>query len=473
MEEYQKSQSERGISSSSIDGGQDAVGVAGGGGADAHRVGGCKELFAHSINILARVHALEVTSTPSTRRKKKKLPDHTLFLMAKRGVNKKSCSGQPPPRNRRANIAAAAATTISELPDDVIFDILVRMPDIKSVIRCKRVCKKWRNLILQPCFAKSQSSRGSLPPSLIFYSPPDATNPTRFGILELDDDLDRLGSQNATITFRSGIYIPHELYKRRLIGACNGLVCLHVDGDIVVCNPILQGRRPLVLPKLPKPAHSGRSRFGFGFRPLSDQYKVLRCNETNRGHIISFEVCTLGRDDTWRSIGGHNGKPFLRRYNASSGIDFVCVNGALCWLGWDMASRCLCYFDVENEELANLSLPRGIYGIVHLGVLDDLLYLSEVQSSIVNVWVMKDYVPTGVWALKWVVKPPYSLGLFGPVQPIKILEDETVVMIFRDKVLVSHNPQTGLSKIIKYLEVVIWTELIAHTPSFFCPPWLQ
>ncbi|KAG5551600.1 hypothetical protein RHGRI_009869 [Rhododendron griersonianum] len=109
------------------------------------------------------------------------------------------------------------------------------MPDIKSVIRCKRVCKKWRNLILQPCFAKLQSSRGSLPPSLIFYSPPEVfTNPARFGILKLDDDIDRLGRQNATITFRYGIYIPREGYKGRVIGACNGLDCLHVDEDIVM-----------------------------------------------------------------------------------------------------------------------------------------------------------------------------------------------------------------------------------------------
>ncbi|KAI8558122.1 hypothetical protein RHMOL_Rhmol04G0064700 [Rhododendron molle] len=76
-----------------------------------------------------------------------------------------------------------AATTISKLPDDVIFDILVRVPDIKSVTRCERVCKKWHNLILQPCFADSHSSRGSLPSSLIFYSPPDGpTNPAHFGI---------------------------------------------------------------------------------------------------------------------------------------------------------------------------------------------------------------------------------------------------------------------------------------------------
>ncbi|KAI8558114.1 hypothetical protein RHMOL_Rhmol04G0063900 [Rhododendron molle] len=302
--------------------------------------------------------------------------------MAKRGVNKKSRSGPPPPWNKWANISAAAATTILELPDDVIFDILVRIPDIKSVIRCIQVCKKWHNLILQPCFAKSQSSRGSLRPSLIFYSPPDVfTNPARFGILELDDDLDRLGRQNATIKFRSGIYIPHEHYKR-LIGACNGLICLHVDEDIVVCNPMfLQGRRPLVLPKLPKPAHSNRSRFGFGFgfSPSSDEYKVLRCNETNGGHIISFEVCTVGRDDTWRSIGGgHNREPLSRRLT-SPGIDFVFVNDALYWLGEDMASRLsLCYFDMDNEELGStLSLPYHNEGLLHLGVLDNFLFLSS------------------------------------------------------------------------------------------------
>ncbi|KAE9456300.1 hypothetical protein C3L33_11802, partial [Rhododendron williamsianum] len=136
--------------------------------------------------------------------------------MAKRGVNKKSRSGLPPPPRKRRAIATAAATTISELPDDVIFDILVR---IKSVIRCNRVCKRWRKLILQPRFAKSHSSRWSLPLSLIFYRPPDgpATNPALFSILELDDDLAHLGRQNATVTFRSEIYIPHNGYKGRIM----------------------------------------------------------------------------------------------------------------------------------------------------------------------------------------------------------------------------------------------------------------
>ncbi|KAI8558126.1 hypothetical protein RHMOL_Rhmol04G0065100 [Rhododendron molle] len=63
-----------------------------------------------------------------------------------------------------------AATTIADLPDDLICNILARfpVPEIKSIIRCKRASKKWHNLILQPYLAKLHVLRGSLPLSLIF-----------------------------------------------------------------------------------------------------------------------------------------------------------------------------------------------------------------------------------------------------------------------------------------------------------------
>ncbi|KAH7842875.1 hypothetical protein Vadar_010018 [Vaccinium darrowii] len=295
--------------------------------------------------------------------------------MAMRGANRTS---PPPPRKRRAT---AAAATIIELPDDIICNILARIPDIKSLVKCKRVCKTWRNLILQPYFAKSHLSRGSFPLSLILYRPSDApTNPAHFGILELSDDLASLSHQNATIKFRSGICIPRDGQRGRVIGACNGLLCLRVDNDIVVCNPILPGRH-YVLPKLPKLAQPRQSdlRFGFGFSPLSDEYKVLTCTLGLENHLshITLDIFTLGRDDTWRSIEGHY-RQQSRHYCA--GDDFVFVNGALHWLGWDMASKFLCYFDVENEELGNVSLPSYIGVVSYLGVLDDFLYLGDIHS---------------------------------------------------------------------------------------------
>ncbi|KAH7843778.1 hypothetical protein Vadar_020658 [Vaccinium darrowii] len=119
---------------------------------------------------------------------------------------------------------------------------------------------------------------------------------------------------------------------------------------------------------------------------------------------MTHEIFTLGRDDAWRSIRGHNGQPCANFY---IGDDFVFVNGALHWLGSSgMAQIKLCYFDVENEELGNLSLPCHVGGS-QLGVLNDFLYLSDIRSlSHVNVWVMEDDIQTGAWTLKWVVKLP-------------------------------------------------------------------
>ncbi|KAI8558115.1 hypothetical protein RHMOL_Rhmol04G0064000 [Rhododendron molle] len=63
-----------------------------------------------------------------------------------------------------------ASTTIADLPDDIICNILARIPvpNIKSIIRCKRACKKWHNLILQHYFSKLHVLRVSLPLSLIY-----------------------------------------------------------------------------------------------------------------------------------------------------------------------------------------------------------------------------------------------------------------------------------------------------------------
>ncbi|KAH7844543.1 hypothetical protein Vadar_029162 [Vaccinium darrowii] len=389
--------------------------------------------------------------------------------MAKR----KTSFGRPPLQKKRA--IAAVTTTISELPDDIICKILLRISDIKSLVRCNRVCKTWRNLILQPHFAKSHLSRGSLPLSLLLYRPSNArTNPVHFGILELNDDLASLSRQNATLKFRSEIYIRRNCKKGEVyvIGACNGLVCLRVDKDIVVCNPILPGRH-FVLPKLPKLAQAAFSSFGFGYGPLSDEYKVLTCTVTSENHWYNttLNIFTLGRDNTWRSIGRHNGQPFPGCY-ARGG--FIFVNGALHWMELGVGSRFLCYFDVENEELGSLSLPCHIDVLTHLGVLDDFLYLSDrISLSHVHVWVMKDYIQTGAWRLKWVVKLQCLNVPFGPVLPVKVLKDGTILLIFNDKFLGSHNPQTGVTKRITYHGVRFWHESIAHTPSFLCPPWLK
>ncbi|GJN36570.1 hypothetical protein PR202_gb25444 [Eleusine coracana subsp. coracana] len=48
--------------------------------------------------------------------------------------------------------AAAAARCIEALPDDVVAEILARVPDAVSLFRCIVVCRRWRRLVADPDF---------------------------------------------------------------------------------------------------------------------------------------------------------------------------------------------------------------------------------------------------------------------------------------------------------------------------------
>ncbi|XP_058210507.1 uncharacterized protein LOC131322928 isoform X2 [Rhododendron vialii] len=69
-------------------------------------------------------------------------------------------------RSKRKAIQNTAAVTISDLPNHITCDILSRL-SLNSIFACKRVCKLWRDLTLEPYFAKLHLSRSPL--SLISY----------------------------------------------------------------------------------------------------------------------------------------------------------------------------------------------------------------------------------------------------------------------------------------------------------------
>ncbi|CAI0546394.1 unnamed protein product [Linum tenue] len=58
-----------------------------------------------------------------------------------RGKRFRSCSEENP-------------SMVSTLGDDLLGEILIRLPDTKSAFRCKPVCKRWRSLISSPSFSR-------------------------------------------------------------------------------------------------------------------------------------------------------------------------------------------------------------------------------------------------------------------------------------------------------------------------------
>ncbi|KAI8558139.1 hypothetical protein RHMOL_Rhmol04G0066200 [Rhododendron molle] len=382
---------------------------------------------------------------------------------------------------RKAIQNAAAAATISDLPNHITCDILSRLP-LNSIFACKRVCKTWRDLTLEPCFAKLHLSRSPL--SLFSYRHGDSNiinSPSYFEILQLYDPL-VLVRQNATMKFRTEIHFPHM----HMVASCNGSILLSnssfADDLIIVCNPlraqqfILPKPPELELPATNKPAYtSGRKTalLGFGHCPSTDQYKVVRFTNSYRPARLYCDIFTIGIDDEWRSMGDTGQPPAL----IISQIIFL--NGALHWIGSDN-SLFVCHFDIEREHFRSFPLPSHIgTDLIYLVVVDDRLYLHKGHSSSIwRFWAMKDSGDFGSWTLEWVIEEPIICKFKGFVRPLKMLKDGSLLMAFHDissgepvtKITIaSYNPRTRVLKKNKYHVILPSGKSVADIPGFFSP----
>ncbi|KAI8558153.1 hypothetical protein RHMOL_Rhmol04G0067200 [Rhododendron molle] len=378
------------------------------------------------------------------------------------------------------NTAAADDVTFSDLPNHITCDILSRLP-LNSIFAFKRVCKLWRDLTLEPYFAKLHLSRSPL--SLFFYHDGNDNNnnnnspSSHFEIIPLHDHL-ALGRRNRAMKFRTEIHFPHM--HAQVVASCNGSILLRnsssSDDDLVtVCNPLRA--QHFILPEPPKLALQTHKSilFGFGHSSSTDQYKVLRLTHMGSPARLYCDVYAIGIDDEWRSIG-YTGQPPTRIIS-----QLVFLNGALHWIGIEK-SRFIYSFDIEKEQFGSFPLPSCIEEDCNcLGVVDNWLYLhNETQSIAWRIWAMKDYGDFGSWTLEWFIKEPIIYMFTGSVEPLKVLKDGSLLMKFtktnlRTQVikttLASYNPQTRVLKKIKYHVTLPRTRRasVADIPCFVSP----
>ncbi|KAH7843668.1 hypothetical protein Vadar_019323 [Vaccinium darrowii] len=374
-------------------------------------------------------------------------------------------------RNTAAAAAAVAVLPISELPDHIISDILSRLP-LNSIFACKRVCKVWRDITLEPYFAKLHLSRSPL--SFISYrngnnngdNDINSSSQSHFEILQLHDP-PVLGRHNPTMKFTTEIYFPHL----QIVASCNGSILLSNYlsnyGLVIVCNPLRA--QHLILPEPPNLAVKKYAfvRFGFGYTPATDQYKVLRLIITGKPRRLDIEIYTIGIDDEWRSIGDTVQLPsgFISK--------IIFLNGVLHWLDFEFP-RVICYFDIEKEQFGSFPLPFQLENsVLHLGVLHNWLYIIDGRKC----WMMKDYGDIGSWILEWVIEP-CAHTFKGHVNPLKMLKDGTVLMMFKNSsprknatetTLASYNPQTRVLKKIKDRGNLLLGDSVTDVPCFFSP----
>ncbi|EEF44178.1 ubiquitin-protein ligase, putative [Ricinus communis] len=253
----------------------------------------------------------------------------------------------------KSSAQAEPDTSISTLPEDLIVEILSRVP-VKPLLRFKCVSKSWNSIISDPRFAKLQLKRAkensniSCNRLLLSTWSPRSLDFEAF----CDDDL---SNTITNVSFPAIVKGPPTFYVR-ILGSCDGLVCLLDDyGTMFLWNPTTRQYK-----ELPKPKGAVYRMFlhGIGYNFSTDDYGVVFASRfTDDGNEeTTVELYTL-KNNTWRKIEDVDSTP------EPSGRSGIFWNGGLYWLkvkGSDCEKvYIIVSFDmVEKKFKEVLSLPR-------------------------------------------------------------------------------------------------------------------
>ncbi|XP_026418513.1 F-box protein At3g07870-like isoform X1 [Papaver somniferum] len=341
---------------------------------------------------------------------------------------------------------------INSLPTEITLSIFSRLPG-ESVLDCKLVCRAWRNFLQfhvnTPYFVYQhlQRQRGYVPHGLVQqqqqqHKPSDSETMSFvafdrhtqvFWYLEYHDNGDRI-SDKRTNNYRIktiNMKFPADRCVKRiqgLVGSDNGLICLSLklppeysvipayqnkvahspNETLCICNPITREfvTLPGILIDKKRSVDDGvHIVHGFGYHPLTNEYKVVRiCYVGDRkskspSYRGQAEVYTIGSGCGWISVAETNLRP--RYIGDPTG---VCVNGALHWICDDSAN--IMVFDLATEKFHFLSAPteqihdaRRIY--VMRGCLCYVCY--DPTDKLLRLYFLKKYYKSWSWKREFTI----------------------------------------------------------------------
>ncbi|XP_059277706.1 F-box protein At5g62510-like [Lycium ferocissimum] len=181
----------------------------------------------------------------------------------------------------------------SHIPQEIMFDILTRVPSAKSLLRFRCVSKSFCSLISQPSFVEAHLQKGSSDHLLVsfpYYS--------RRTFISCD-----LEHKKVQLAFSSFQYLNEPCFLQLdRMESLNGLVCLwNENKDVAICNPFT--RQHVFLPRPIEKVHRRLTCCYLGFDPTIKKHKVLRGEElATFGGTPRWSIFTLGMDTSWREI---------------------------------------------------------------------------------------------------------------------------------------------------------------------------
>lgn len=204
--------------------------------------------------------------------------------------------------------------------DDLLWEILSWAP-VKSLTRFRGARKSWDFIITDPDFVKLHFDRSAKNDDL-----------ARLQIIPSAVIDDFVGMWSSVHTFLHSpdafnINIFHPDLKFRVVGSCNGLICL-VDKDVRICVSNLATRlSSRLLPRLSLGYRHWYITYGFGYVASTNAYKVVALYR-QYDCKLKAKVCTLG-DACWTHIQGIPESEPRISFKEQNGVYH---NGRLYWI---------------------------------------------------------------------------------------------------------------------------------------------
>ncbi|KAK9938560.1 hypothetical protein M0R45_015289 [Rubus argutus] len=291
--------------------------------------------------------------------------------------------------------------------EDLRTEILSRLP-VKSVVRCRCVCKAWRALISHPLFVEKYTGRRT-------------KSKSSFRLLLPIFPLRSVDYEAQGVAFREHYYpvsLPKPKRSLELYGSSHGIVCLAIDyHTIILWNPST-GESNL-LPEPPaRTGHDGSIDFyGFGYDSTTQDYKIVRGYDFEVYPECNFEVFSL-KTGSWRRHPLVDVPFDLYSFEdifGSIGQGFV-ANDALHWMDSSLDVVAILVFSFAEEKLQRMLPnlpPRGDAAYkFEVGTVGDCLSVYAenpgIRSS--SLWVMKEYGVQESWTELLNFDPSGCLG---------------------------------------------------------------
>ncbi|CAN6301191.1 unnamed protein product [Urochloa humidicola] len=357
---------------------------------------------------------------------------------------------------------AGEAAKQAALPEQVLWDILVRLPP-KSLLRFRAVCEAWRCLGSDRVLLREHHLRQPARPLLrVHRSASDDLEALLLAFLHYcleAVDLRRGGEPpRAVVRFRDTEYM--DLVADRGIfdalevhGSCDGLLLLSYLDAFFVCNPATRRSAPL-------PALRGRARdvVGFYAHAASGEHRVLyqHCADIGGGggeRRYSFHVLTVGSQaqQPGRNIivgrrgasSGSAGEAVVSRGLVRAGaMPPVLLDGSLYWPpapGWFREDGIL-VFDTVAEEFSWMRPPIARNSNFLFETEDGRLALScgDQNERKVDLWIMQSR-ESNAWVREFQIELP-AIEVNGvdkgtPRDVTIVSQEGNVLVEFRDMVL--------------------------------------